>query len=588
MARPRRMAWGLGALIALIAGSPLAADDPPAKRDARPNFLIIVADDLGYSDLGFMGSEIPTPHLDALAAEGLLLTGFHVTPTCSPTRAALLTGLDPHRAGLGTMRNQAAPEQAGRPGYEGVLAPDVLTIAERLGAVGYASYLSGKWHLGDAPGQRPTDRGFDRAFGPIGGGASHFSDQLAMFAAEGPPGKALFLDDGAPAAPLPDEWFSTDGFTDRLIGQIESGRQDGRPFLALATYTAPHWPLQAPEAWIDRFEGAYDDGWDVLRETRMEGLRRSGRVPPDTPTPARLPFVPAWDSLDEAQQRRAARTMEVYAAMVAHLDHAVGRLLAYLEQSGQRDDTLVFFFPDNGAEGNPVNRIVPDWGWVERTFDNRLENIGRPGSYVFTGPGWAQASALPFHLFKAFPTQGGIQVPAIIAGARTAPGRENDAFATVMDLVPTLLELADAPVIDPADDRSSVPLAGRSLVPLIEGGADRVHGPSTVTGWELFGRRAVRVGDWKAQWLYAPYGPARWQLFDLATDPFETRDLAAGQPERLAGLIDAWSTYAREQRVVLPAEDAGYAREDDWRAGTPAAPDTREDPEHKAQKEEFP
>jgi arylsulfatase A-like enzyme len=537
----------------------------------RPNFLVIVADDLGYSDLGVMGSEIRTPNLDALAARGLLLTDFHVTPTCSPTRAMLLTGVDPHPAGLGSMRGQASPEQDGQPGYEGVLSSGVVTVAELLGDAGYYTVMAGKWHLGSEPGQKPTERGFERAFGPVSGGSSHFSDQLAMFASSGPPGKALFLDDGKEVESLPDEWFSSTGYTDRIIAQLDDQRRDGRSFFAYAAYTAPHWPLQAPDAYIDRYVGMYDAGWDALRQQRQRALAERDLPGPDGTKPAeRLPFVPEWSALPAEARARATRTMEVYAAMIEHLDHEIGRLLAYLEANGELGSTLVLFFSDNGAEGNPVNRIIDDHDWVERTFDNRLDNIGRRGSYVFPGPGWAQASTAPFNLFKAFPTQGGLLAPAIVSGhgvQRT--GDENgrrDAFVTVKDVTPTILDLAG--VAHPGSryrGRSVAPLEGRPMSDLLAGRATRVHGDEDVMAWELFGRRALRKGSWKAIWLYEPYGNGRWQLFDLATDPAEQRDLAGQRPDKLRELLAAWDEYVTSNGVILPAADAGYALEDDWR-----------------------
>lgn len=555
-------------LAALLALLPVLAS---GAGDDRPNFLVIVADDLGYSDLGIMGSEIRTPNLDALAADGLLLTDFHVTPACSPTRAMLLTGVDPHPAGLGTMYREASPEQEGQPGYAGVLSTRVVTVAELLREAGYYTVMAGKWHLGSGPGQKPSERGFERAFGPASGGSSHFSDQLAMFARSGPPGKALFLDDGEPVDALPDGWFSSTGYTDRLIAQLGDQGRNGRPFFAYAAYTAPHWPLQAPEAFIDRYAGAYDGGWDELRRARERALAERGLPVTEPLEPSeRLPFAPAWSSLSPEAQARAARTMEVYAAMVEHLDQEIGRLLAWLDASGERDSTLVLFFSDNGAEGNPVNRIIPDHGWVERTFDNRLENIGRPGSYVFPGPGWAQASTAPFGLFKTFPTQGGLLAPAIASGygvrRKVVDDGRRTAFLTVKDVTPTLLELAG--VEHPGlryRGREIAPLEGRSLADLLSGATDYVHGDDSITAWELFGRRALRKGAWKALWLYEPYGPGRWQLFDLASDPAERRDLATKRPDKLRELLDAWTSYAAANDVILPADDAGYALEDDWR-----------------------
>ena len=563
-----RAAWRhviiLSGAIALAAAH--SADAGSRTTQSRPNFLVIVADDLGYSDLGVMGSEIRTPNLDRLAADGLLLTAFHVTPTCSPTRAMLLTGVDTHPAGLGTMHGQWSPEQQGKPGYEGVLSDRVVTVATLLRDAGYHTYLSGKWHLGGQPGQYPTDRGFERSFGPISGGATHFSDLLPLFFPGRDTAKALFIEDGEPVVQLPERWFSTNGFTDKLIEQIESGRADGRPFLALATYTAPHWPLQAPDDFIDRYKGVYDDGWDALRERRMAALKRRGLVSAYTSAPARVPWAPAWADLDEATRAQQARVMEVYAAMVENLDHNVGRLLEYLAITGQLDNTLVLFFSDNGAEGNPVNRIIDDHGWVERTFDNRLENIGRVGSYVSTAPGWAQASSAPFRLFKSFPTQGGLQVPAIAHGPGVAGQRRSAAFVTVKDLAPTLLEMAGVEVPNGRyGGREVARIEGRSMTGLLAGRQARVHGDGDVMGWELFGRRALRRGDWKITWLYEPYGPGRWELFNLADDPAESRDLAAERPDMLGAMLAAWHAYAEGNGVILPESDAGYALEDDWR-----------------------
>ena len=563
-----RAAWRhviiLSGMVALAAAH--SAEPGSRTTPSRPSFLLIVADDLGYSDLGVMGSEIRTPNLDRLATNGLLLTNFHVAPTCSPTRAMLLTGVDTHPAGLGTMHRQWSPEQQGQPGYEGVLSDRVVTVATLLRDAGYHTYLSGKWHLGREPGQYPTDRGFERSFGPISGGATHFSDQLPLFFPGRETARALFIEDGEPVEELPGAWFSTNGFTDRLIEQIDSGRADGRPFLALATYTAPHWPLQAPDDFIDRYRGVYDAGWDVLRAKRMAALKARGLVSAYTAAPGRVPWAPSWADLDQDSRAKHARVMEVYAAMVENLDHNVGRLLDYLATTGQLENTLVLFFSDNGAEGNPVNRIIDDHGWVERTFDNRLENIGRVGSYVSTAPGWAQASTSPFRLFKGFTTQGGIQVPAIAHGPGVAGGRRSNAFVTVKDVAPTLLELAGVALPDDRyRGRTVARIEGRSMTGLLSARQARVHGDSDVMGWELFGRRALRRGDWKITWLYEPYGAGRWELFNLASDPAEARDLAGERPDILGAMLAAWHAYSERNGVILPARDAGYALEDDWR-----------------------
>jgi arylsulfatase len=539
----------------VLAAAPRAAAAPPAPADTRPNILLIVADDLGYSDLGVLGGEIRTPNLDALAHSGLLLRRFLVSPACSPTRAMLLTGVDTHPAGLGTMEGQADASQKGRPGYAGQLSSRVVSVAELLRGSGYRTYLAGKWHLGRAESLGPQRLGFERSFALLQGGASHFADAAPITEK----GAAEYREDGR-AVELPPAFYSTAHFTDTLIRCIGEGLGDGRPFFAYAAYTSPHWPLQVPDAELDRYRGAYDDGYDALRARRFEAARKLGLVPEGAPVPARTPFARAWSELPREERRRQARTMEVYAAMVENLDHHVGRLLRFLEQKGELDRTLVVFFSDNGPEGNPIGRMSTNADWLPKRFDSRLANLGRAGSYAWLGPGWAQATT-PFRLWKSFPTEGGVRVPAIVRlGASRRGG--SDEPATVKDVVPTLLELASVRHPAPtAAGRAVAPLEGRSLVPFLRGDADSVHPGGLTMGFELFGRRALVKGRHKIVWLYEPYGPGRWELFDVVADPTESRDLAAAQPAKLAELLQAWDEYARANEVVLPARDAGYALE---------------------------
>ena len=533
---------------ALAVACATSPDVPVAESGEPPNFLLLVADDLGPLDLGFLGSEIRTPNIDRLAHDGLLLTEFLVSPACSPTRAMLLTGMDPHPVGLGTMAGEARGPQIGARGYEGVLSPDVETLATLLGRAGYHTSMAGKWHLGGDEPRRPGRRGFERWFVTPGGGSTHFADPLALVPPERP---APFYLDGEPAE-LSDDFFSTTAFTDHLIDFIGEATDRERPFFAFAAYTAPHWPIQAPDDWIDRYAGVYDEGYEVLSSERFAAAVAAGLVPGSATEPPLNPFAPEWSSLSEEERAIAARTMEVYAAMVENLDHHVGRLVDFLDRSGVLDETIVLFFSDNGPEGNPVGRLEGIGPWVAERFDNSLENIGRDNSYVWTGPGWGQASAAPYRLFKTFPTEGGVRVPAIVHGPVARRGR-SDAVVSVKDVAPTLLELAGAPV-PPA-------MSGRSMVPFLDGNAESVRPRDEPLIYELFGRRAVRQGRWKATWLWPPYGPGVWELFDLEVDPGEQHDLAAGRPERLAALVAAWDAYALEMGVVLPESDSGYALE---------------------------
>lgn len=534
----RKLLAPLTALTLLLSA---CAGRPEARStiDTRPNILFILADDLGYTDLGIFGSEIRTLHLDRLARGGLLLTNFLVAPACSPTRAMLLTGKDPHRVGLGTMIGEQDDRQEGKPGYEGVMTSGD-TIARRLQAAGYFTCMVGKWHLGAKPELAPHARGFERSFALMPGGASHFGDAFKLVDA---PGKAPYLEDGRPVE-LPEDFYSSDSYTDTLIEYMAQARRSGRPFFAYAAYTAPHWPLHAPAEWIEKCRGRYDDGYDALRARRLRAAIAAHVASSAAPAPARYRFAPEWSSLSPSEQRREARAMEVYAAMVENLDHNVGRLLDALRASGEIDRTLVVFCSDNGPEGNPVGELAGIGAWVKERFDNRLENLGHPNSYCWLSPGWARASVAPFRLFKTFPTQGGVRMPAIVSWPGTVKAGRSNATVTARDFWPMAMHVATG--------RES-PRCRMMLEP--------THDAEHVIGWELFGRRAIQKGRYKIAWIWPPHGSGRWELYDLEEDPGETRDLAAKQPDKLRELLGHWRTYAAANRVVLPARDTGYARE---------------------------
>lgn len=536
----------LAALVILSSSSAVAADTAAGDRD-RPNLLVIVADDLGFSDLGAFGGEIRTPNLDRLAAEGVRFTHAYSAPTCSPTRAMLLTGVDHHRAGLGSMAEMLTPGQQGAPGYEGGLNGRVVTVARRLQSAGHRTAMSGKWHLGGAPEQDPSRRGFERSFVLIDGGAGHFDASSLSPRAE----RATYREDGAPTS-LPADFYSSDHFTDRLIEFLDV--DDERPFFGYLAFTAPHWPLQAPPEDIARYANRYEGGWEALRIERLQRQKLLGLLPPAATLEQDPEAQAAWEDLDAPARAIAAREMAVYAGMVDRLDANVGRLLDLLERRGELDQTIIVFVSDNGAEGHEPRHLGLDQ-WVARTFDNRLGNIGRKGSYVMYGPHWARAATAPSLLHKGFPTEGGIRVPMIVrrpAGA--GGGRIEDAVVTVRDLTPTLLDLAR---VDPEADAALAP-EGRSLVPLFEHEGRVVHDEDEVLAWELFGKRAVRRGPWKAVSLPPPHGDGHWTLHHLVEDPGERVDLAQEHPRKLDRLVQAWEHWAEEQGVVLPETEIPY------------------------------
>ncbi|MCW2239186.1 arylsulfatase [Azospirillum canadense] len=556
-----RQRLALGAVLAATAGlalscPALAADvrtgNNPASGVRRPNILLILADDLGYSDIGAFGGEIQTPNLDALARSGLQLTNFHVSPACSPTRAMLMSGADNHVAGLGTMAELPTPEQKGKPGYEGTLSMNVVPFPELLRDAGYHTYMAGKWHLGLTEELSPAARGFEQSYAMVQGGAGFF-DQTGN--APPPDGKgtskARYRENGKDAT-LPKIDYTTNFYTDKIIEYIGRNRTDGKPFFAYAAYTAPHFPLQAPDALIEKYKNTYKVGYDVIRDERFKRMQAAGLIPADMKPPAPSPTWPKWEQLTPQQKDAEARRMAVYAAMVDALDQNIGRLVSYLKETGAFENTIIVFLSDNGAEGNDILDLVPA-KWVNETFNNSVENTGRPGSYVGYGPGWGQVSATPFRLYKGFPTEGGVRSPTIISYPKLGRGgKPDDQLATVMDLAPTFLEAAG--IKHPGDSykgRAVHPMQGASLWPYLNGQSDRVHPSDYVLGLELFGRASLRKGDWKLVWVNKPWGAGEWHLYNLAEDPTEEKNLADARPEKTKELLASWQDFRTRNGVIF-------------------------------------
>jgi len=512
-----------------------------------PNILLIVADDLGYSDIGPFGGEISTPVLDRLASEGLRFSGFHVLPTCSPTRSALLSGNDNHVAGMGVMAEFIYPEIEGLPGYVGHLADQVAIIPEILRQAGYHTYMAGKWHLGEEDAQSPYARGFEQTFTMMQGGGSHWADMRPL----SPSQEMIYRRNGERVSELPEDFYSSKDYTDALIEFIETDKGDGQPFFGYLSYTAPHDPLHAPAEYIERYRGKYEAGWDELARQRLAALQELGLVPESVEEfPANF-MTKEWDSLSTEERQKFARDMEVYAAMVEYLDMSIGRLFEYLETSGLYDKTLIVFFSDNGANGAPATAYPGNAdGSYLATFDNELENRGLPNSFVDMGPSWAQASSAPFRLFKSFTSQGGIKAPMIAKVPRAMPteGQWNHAFLHVTDILPTFLELAGATYPEVLDGRAIKPPTGKSMMPILSGAAETIRQDEGV-GYELFEMKAYIRDKWKILRLPEPFGDGAWCLYDLSKDPGEMHDLSEEYPEIKAELSEAWQQYAEANEV---------------------------------------
>lgn len=544
--------WPLATLlVALTASVSPDCFARAAQQDQRPNVLLVVVDDMGYSDIGPFGGEIRTPNLDALARSGMVLSDFHTAPTCSPTRSMLMSGTDNHLAGLGTMGEILTPNQQGKPGYEGYLNDRVVSIADLLRDAGYFTCISGKWHLGEEIERDPFHRGFQQAFTLLQGGASHFDSEWMICANYTP----IYRENGV-RVHVPEGFYSSEFYCNKLMEQL-GHREADQPFFAYLSFTAPHDPLHAPDDWIDRYKGRYDAGYDVLRASRLERLTEMGFIPASTKPFPRLPNIPAWDDLPDDQKKMEARRMEVYAAMVENVDHHLGRVFEHLKKTDCWENTLVIFFSDNGANGAEMHQYPQtDQAWVERNSDNRYENMGRRFSRIAMGPAWAQASMTPYRLFKGLPSEGGIRSPLIVSGPPVAEaGTRSDAFTHVMDVAATILDVAN--VTHPGrsyQGREIHPLRGRSMLPVLRGESDVVHENDTAVSWELFGCRAVRKGDFKLLRLPTPLGTGDWQLYDLSNDPGELDDLSRRRGELRGEMIEIWEQYSRETGVVLPPD----------------------------------
>ena len=561
--RPGRLILmlALASVPAALGPTALAQQPPPAS--SQPNFLLIVADDLGYTDIGAYGGEIRTPRLDELAEQSVRFTNFHVLPTCAPTRSMLLSGTDHHVAGVGSMFGaNFLVGVDGQVGYEGYLHERVAALPERLADAGYHTYMAGKWHLGPERGRWPGDRGFERAFALLPGSGNH----LAI-------AEQQYVEGNDWVENTPPDFFSTRTYTDKLIEYIDEHRDDGRPFFAYAAYTAPHWPLQAPPDFIDRYAGAYDDGYDVLLEARVARARELGVVP-TTDGPGEFErFGAAWDDLSEGEKRHYARRMEIYAAMVENLDYNVGRLIDHVEQIGELDNTVILFMSDNGAEGDEMELNPTFAARIRReNSNNSLANLGAVDSYISYGPGWAQAATAPFSRFKGFANEGGTKVPAfILRGGGTNPVGLDGQYLGAIDIAPTLLDLAGAtPAGSSFRGREVARIAGRSFARILGGDDAPVYAADHAFAMELHGARSVRREHYKLVWEQ-PAGNSwwgypipstwyRWQLYDLQADPGESTDISAEHPELMHELIGIWDDYANTYGVVRDVRIRDFER----------------------------
>ncbi|WP_338889195.1 sulfatase-like hydrolase/transferase [Rhodococcus sovatensis] len=548
----------MSALLAVTTGcsGSLSSQGPAEVDSATPNILMVLLDDLGYSDIGAYGGSISTPTIDSLAGEGMQFTNYHANPVCAPTRATLMTGQDPHRVGLGSMDGLIAPGVAsGSPGYKGSLEGTYIGIAELLSAADYNTYQVGKWHLGMGHGQTPQDLGFDQNFTMYQGGGSHYADALRLVPGRQEPIDTLNYErNSEPVTELPADFYSTDAYTDEMLQLIRNGSSSDKPYFGYLAYTAPHDPLHEPDAaLIQKYLDIFIDNnnLETLRAERIENMVDLGLIVADVATrwPAQ---TPDWDTLTAPQKRDLAYRLAVYAAMVEHVDTQLGRIIDELKTTGEYDNTLIVVASDNGAAGLSEDVYTQSPGareWLDEHYPlvDDLDSYGKPGSMPTLSLANAQVSSGPFFHTKSTVFEGGTRSPLIVKtpdrGQDGDRPRIVDTLVSVGDLYPTFADYAGAAIVD------EHVLVGDSAKPLLDGTSDAIG--DELLGLDMFGERAFRDGNSKLVFA-APGngGTGTYALYDLVVDPGETTDLAASNPQEVQRLAALWDQYALENNVI--------------------------------------
>lgn len=561
------------ALVATLNPSALAGDD-----SARPNILLIVADDLSFGDLGISGAITQTPNIDRLAKQGLMFTRFHASPVCSVTRSMLLTGNNPIEVGLAAFDYALYPPAKGKPGYEAYLTRTTTTVAELLQDAGYNTYMVGKWHLGgtDIGGEGPQQWGFDHSFGIYTGGSNHWNQGVFHVDAHDP--KVLeqikqgiipeepFFEDGQ-AVKRPIGIFSDDLYTAKMLEYLAEGSSSGKPFFAYIAYTTPHAPIQAPDFLIEKyFQYFLKHGYEGLKRSRFEAQKKLGIIPADAPFPdaGKNPLLRSWSDLSDDEKYVAARSMATYSAMIESQDYHIGTLLNYLRESGQLDNTLIIYMSDNGGEGLDVRGDLSDPKanrWIETNFSQDPRDIGNGDYFAFIGTDYAYAVSGGLSWWKWFIGEGGVRVPMILVPpsdqAFAHAGKKTLEFASVKDIPMTILDYAGVP--HPGQqyqDRKITPPSGISMREFLEGKKPSPRTENDWTAFELFGNAYVVAGDYKAiRVRKAMYGDGQWHLYNIRNDPGETQPLEDSDPERLKKMIAIYDDYAADKGIVPVAEN---------------------------------
>jgi arylsulfatase A-like enzyme len=549
----RSSVFNLGPLIGLLA---LIASANASAAD-RPNIVFLLADDLGYTDIAPYGSEVATETLSQLANEGIRFTNYHTAANCAPARAMLMTGVSNHLAGVPNIPEMMSPAQKLQDNYQGVLGNNVVTIATLLEDAGYHTYLAGKWHLGATPGKLPSQRGFERTIALMDSGADNWEQRPYLPIYD----EANWFADGQ-RTQLPDDFYSSKFLIDKTIEFIDGNLKDGKPFFAYVPFQAVHIPVQAPQTYIERYMGRYDEGWHKLREARHKRAASLGIVPADIER-VEVASTLDWDALSPERQRYESKRMAVYAGMIEAMDDHIGRLVTYLKEANQFDNTVFIFTSDNGAEGSGAQdpttfasrQIASSLG-----YNQDYETLGLKGSFNSINPGFTSAAVGPLSYYKFYVGEGGLRVPLIISGKPLGDVPEQTAaFAWATDIAATIISMAGIEAPNSRyGGRPILPMTGKDLTPVVRGEVEGVYSEDDAIGYELTGHGVLFQGDYKLAKNLAPLGDGQWRLFNIVKDPGETKDLKSEMPKRFERMISAYEQFTIENRVqALPA---GYSQ----------------------------
>lgn len=530
------MTNSLSKILAFFVLAAFAAHDIQAR--SKPNILVVLLDDAGFMDFGSYGSDTATPTINTIANRGVMFSRYYTSPSCGPSRAMLMTGQDNHSQGMGALVETVTQEMAKTPAYAMTWKEKQPTLASRLREAGYQTFVSGKWGIGRGGSNLPNRFGFDRSFVMDATGGNNYDERSYLPSKRHTP----WYEDGKPTS-LPKDYYSSRSLVDKMISYIDQADRK-KPFFAFLSMQALHIPVQVPKKWIDRYEGVFDRGWDVMREERLQRAIRLGLVPKGTKLSPSPPHHRKWKDLSDREKKYWARVMQTSAGMMEAADFHTGRLLKHLEKVGQLENTLIVVTSDNGAESGVMSSaegfagaLINSWMAYEG-YNADTDKLGEASSMTAIGPEWASVSSAPFQFYKFNGSEGGLRVPMVIAGPGIRRQGIQNGRAHVTDITPTVLDVAGI-------NYRHEEFTGRSLLPILKGKQQSVYSEDEVVGFEVQGTGAIYRGDWKITRIPPPLGDGEWHLYNVAQDPGETNDLATKNPVLFQELLSEYSRYAK-------------------------------------------